>query len=272
MGDLSKKLKTELQLTVLTSSKMKDIVEKGNLEKIARHKEALAQITSEVDKLKLQVKKAKLESGESVDEIWKWDQEVEGSVEEADSNVTILAPCLEEAAVRAENAKLRKEEMLIARKREEELKFEKKVEMQLADKPVKSTGKSVKLPKLVITKYDGTFEKWLSFWNTFKAEVDSQDIPAVTKFAFLKEFPEPKVRETIDGLPFSTEGSNELKIFSNPTMATLMRSCMLMWRTQGTCLSLPGLKPGKYTSSTILSCTTCSLWKLWASYLVGCLW
>ena len=53
--------------------------------------------------------------------------------------------------------------MLIARKREEELKFEKKVEMQLADKPERSTGKSVKLPKLVITKYDGTFEKWLSF-------------------------------------------------------------------------------------------------------------
>ena len=84
--------------------------------------------------------------------------------------------------------------MLIVRKLEEELKFEKKVEMQLADKPVKSTGKSVKLPKLVITKYDGTFEKWLSFWNSFKAEVDLQDIPAVTKFAFLKEFLEPKVR------------------------------------------------------------------------------
>ena len=194
MGDLSEKLKTELQLMALTSSKTKGIVEKGNLEKIARHKEALAQITSEVDKLKLQVEKAKLESGETVDEIQKWGQEVEESVEEADDNVTILAHCLEEAAVRAENAKLRKEEMLIARKREEELKFEKKVEMQLADKPVKSTGKSVKLPKLVITKYDGTFEKWLSFWNSFKAEVDLQDIPAVTKFAFLKEFLEPKVR------------------------------------------------------------------------------
>ena len=58
--------------------------------------------------------------------------------------------------------------------------------MQLADKPEKSTGKSVKLPKLVIAKYDRTFKKWLSFWNTFKAEVDSQDIPVVTKFEFLR--------------------------------------------------------------------------------------
>ena len=83
--------------------------------------------------------------------------------------------------------------------------------MQLADKPEKSTGKSVKLRKLVITKYDGTFEKWLSFWNTFKAEVDSQDIPAVTKLAFLKKFLELKVRETINGLPFSTEGYERAK-------------------------------------------------------------
>ena len=35
MGDLSEKLKTELQFMVLTSSKTKGIVEKGNLEKIA---------------------------------------------------------------------------------------------------------------------------------------------------------------------------------------------------------------------------------------------
>ena len=66
MEDLSKKIKTELQLMALTSSKTWGIVEKGNLEKIARHKEALAQINSEVDKLKLQVEKAKLESGETV--------------------------------------------------------------------------------------------------------------------------------------------------------------------------------------------------------------
>ena len=57
MEDLGEKLKTELQLMALTSSKMKGIVEKGNLEKIARHKEVLAQITNEVDKLKHQVEK-----------------------------------------------------------------------------------------------------------------------------------------------------------------------------------------------------------------------
>ena len=108
-GDLREKLKTEVQLMVLTSSKTKGMVDKGNLKKIARHKETLAQTTSEVDELKLQVKKAKLESGESLDEIWKWRQEVEESVDEAGNNVTILTHCPEEAAMRAENGEHRKE-------------------------------------------------------------------------------------------------------------------------------------------------------------------
>ena len=48
---------------------------------------------------------------------------------------------------------------------------------------------NVRMPKVVITKYDGTYEKWLSFWNKFEAEIDAADIPPVTKFAHLKACP-----------------------------------------------------------------------------------
>ena len=80
---------------------------------------------------------------------------------------------------------------------------------QPAGKPL-SKG-NVKMPKLVITKYDGTYEKWLSFWNKFKAEIDAADIPPVTKFAHLKELLESDVCESIDGLPFSPEGYERAK-------------------------------------------------------------
>ena len=65
---------------------------------------------------------------------------------------------------------------------------------------------SVKLPKLIISKYDGSYERWLSFWNKFEAEIDSTTLPAITKFSYLKELLEPKVCNEIDGLPFTTEG------------------------------------------------------------------
>ena len=63
----------------------------------------------------------------------------------------------------------------------------------------------------MITKYNGALENWLSFWNKFEAEIDSTDLPAVTKFAYLKELVEPRVRKGIDGLPFTTEGYERTK-------------------------------------------------------------
>ena len=74
---------------------------------------------------------------------------------------------------------------MLDRQREEELEFEKlKLEQkakiqqtkQAAAKPASKSN--VKMPKLIITKYDGTYEKWLSFWNKFEAEIDSSDLPA----------------------------------------------------------------------------------------------
>ena len=51
-------------------------------------------------------------------------------------------------------------------------------------------------------------------WNIFEAEIDNNsELPAVTKFAYLKELLKPNVRSTVDGLPFSTEGYTRAKIF-----------------------------------------------------------
>lgn len=57
----------------------------------------------------------------------------------------------------------------------------------------------------------GTYEKWLSFWNKFEAEINATDIPPVARFAHLKELLESYVCETIDGLPFNSEGYENAK-------------------------------------------------------------
>ena len=68
-----------------------------------------------------------------------------------------------------------------------------------------------KLRKLVITPFNGTHADWLRFWNQFEAEIDSTQIPMVTKFSYLKELVEKKVRMSIDGLPFNSEGYERAK-------------------------------------------------------------
>ena len=62
-----------------------------------------------------------------------------------------------------------------------------------------------------MTKFNGNFENWLPFWNTFEAEIDKSDVPSVTKFSFLKEWLEPKARAEIEGLPFTSEGYQRAK-------------------------------------------------------------
>ena len=60
-------------------------------------------------------------------------------------------------------------------------------------KEAEPSKESVKLPKLVITMYNGALENWLA------------------KFAYLKELVEPRVRKGIDGLPFTSEGYQRAK-------------------------------------------------------------
>ena len=68
-----------------------------------------------------------------------------------------------------------------------------------------------KLPKLVITKFDGTHFDWFRFWNQFESQIDKCDLPQVSKFSYLKELVIPKVLLPIDSLPFTSEDYTRAK-------------------------------------------------------------
>ena len=78
----------------------------------------------------------------------------------------------------------------------------------------KEEDPKAKMPKLVISKFDGTDLDWFKFWNQFETEIDQQDhIPPVTKYSYLKEFLLPQVCKLVDGLPFTSEGYSRAKAF-----------------------------------------------------------
>ena len=98
----------------------------------------------------------------------------------------------------------------------EEKKFElrRKYEKQMEEsqfKSMKEDKQSVKLPKLVITKFQGTHLDWQRFWNQFETETDRAEIGQITKFSYLKELLVQKVHLAIDGLPFTVEGYERAK-------------------------------------------------------------
>ena len=94
------------------------------------------------------------------------------------------------------------------KKKKEREKEEKKKEYSLLNY---CRFSKTKLPKLVITKFDGTHFDWFRFWNQFESQIDKCDLPQVSKFSYLKELVIPKVRLLIDSLPFTSEGYTRAK-------------------------------------------------------------
>ncbi|KAL9961157.1 hypothetical protein ACROYT_G030050 [Oculina patagonica] len=100
--------------------------------------------------------------------------------------------------------------------REKDLEHEKqilneKLQAALKQKELVENKSAVKFPKLSITPFSGTVIDWVRFESQFSAMVDSQSVPAVTKFSHLKELLVPSVRQAIDGLPFNEEGYERAK-------------------------------------------------------------
>ena len=75
----------------------------------------------------------------------------------------------------------------------EEMKLETKKKNEHKDAIV-NRNIQVKLPKLVITKFQGIHLDCFQVCNQFETEIDKVEITAISKFFYLKEFLVPKVR------------------------------------------------------------------------------
>ena len=97
------------------------------------------------------------------------------------------------------------------KKKEEREKEEKKKEYSEYSLLNDCKFSKTKLPKLVVTKFDGTHFDWFRFWNQFESQIGKCDLPQVSKFSYLKGLIIPKVHLLIDSLPFMSEGYTRAK-------------------------------------------------------------
>ena len=193
----------------------------------------------EVHELKGKIQELKLEQEENMEEIEKWTSKHEAEVQEYDAPIEelqnrIMEQKQRESQERKAEVDQLEEERLQQRYNEERkleiMKFEvrqtleKKAEMSI-ERNVRENPVKVKLPKLIISKFEGTNLDWLRFWSQFEMEIDRADITTVSKFSYLKELVIPKVRPLVDGLPFNTEGQERAKAilkakFGKPSKVT----------------------------------------------------
>ena len=110
------------------------------------------------------------------------------------------------AEIRREGEEEEAEEARRIRKEKFALKLEEK-RIELADRQKIQT----KLPKLEISKFQGTHLDWTRFWSLFESQIDNSEISDEAKFSYLKELVIPKVRMAIEKLPCSSEGYEKAK-------------------------------------------------------------
>ena len=62
---------------------------------------------------------------------------------------------------------------------------------------VHTNGFKAKLPRLQISKFDGTILDWVRFWEQFSTEIDNTSYPPVTKLSYLRELLSSTPKEEI---------------------------------------------------------------------------
>ena len=206
-------LQTKITQLKMTMKRTDGVLAKDDEESVARHQATLRTIINEVDNLRLTVEAEKITAKEDPTE---WNAEIDDEMDQADTRVRATKQWLE-------NKKKEQESI----EREEKLQFEVKLlETKLilqADHEALATQSTsasktgitketqAKLPKLEISKFEGECMDWPRFWGQFTESIDKTTAAPITKFAYLRELPNAKVKRTVEALPFTAEGYNRAK-------------------------------------------------------------
>lgn len=225
---LNADLEVKRKLLTFTRDKTKAIGDGSSVLAMERQLKALHSVLEQVDGLRRQVEQNKFKNNEKPDDIAAWGEEIDQELGATDEVITVLQNTISEVRSNHSRKEREKEHALKEKEREEQFLFEKRqFELKLEferkidesrnakgqaheSNPHKSQIHS-KLPELKITKFSGNVSDWLPFWNKFEAEIDKSDLAPTTKFAYLKEMVELKIRTEIDGLPFTIEGYERAK-------------------------------------------------------------
>ena len=201
------------------------VLERNKPRDLERQLKVFEDQSDQVLQLIVEVQEKRIQEGDEIDEIQAWSLDIEKRLEEFDETIDLLRKVIdslnEQTAGEARQIEQKMEDQRRKQLHEIEIsheekklelrrKYEKKME-ESQFKSMKEDKQSVKLSKLVITKFQGTHLDWQRFLNQFETEIDRAEIGQITKFSYLKELLVQKVHLAIDGLPFTVEGYERAK-------------------------------------------------------------
>ena len=195
-----KKIEGKLRMLEFTRDDTPRIRQKNELKSLERHEKVFGELIENIHEQKVQVQVARIE-GDNADEVKQWTLQMEEKIagfEELMAELQTEVKDLQKKTVQeARKEEEQRDEDKRKRHYEEEMKleeekmrmkheFEKNVE-EAKSKSLKESKSNAKLPKLVITKFQGTPLDWQRLWSQFETETDEAEIGQVAKFSYLKD-------------------------------------------------------------------------------------
>ena len=139
------------------------------------------------------------QNGREVEEISKWDHQLEDRLKELIQGRLEMEATIEKFRIAEEEKSRTEEAELEAIKLLKRIQKERKIEEARikirADLERKTRGEErndakpeikVKLPKLEIREFKGNQLDWMLFWNQYETEMDRSSLSPVAKFSYLK--------------------------------------------------------------------------------------
>ena len=195
---LANELDEKLKVLYLLSEEAKLGLQRNRRRELQRHLNTIQKNLDEIYTLKDQVRVEKVKI-ESIVEVQSWSADLEDKLLRYEDIIEDISTSIEDIDEQKESDR-----------------HQKKVADEKALREVQNSLNEVKLncvklPKLTITKFNGSVTDWQRFWSQFEVEVDKSDAAPVTKFSYLKKMVDGKVRALVDGLPFTIEGYERAK-------------------------------------------------------------
>ena len=159
-------------------------------------------------------KESEIEAKEDIAEITKWNEELDAKLKDADKESKRLRKRLEQRKQDEEKI-LREEQFTYDEKlHQTRMKFQAELTELASAKTVKARSKdesgesqiTAKLPKLVISKYSGTYQNWPRFSGQFTETIHKTSIAPIPKFTYLCELLGPKIKTVVDSLTIHIRG------------------------------------------------------------------
>ena len=192
------------------AKKTDSILSSENPEAIERQRTAIRSVANEVEKLKREIEALKIGNKVPLEEIDTWSEAIDKELTGADQNVVKINNWSEKRQIDKEAAQ--REEAMNFQVKLQEIKAKHETEDSAsAHGDGKQETLAAKLPKITIAEFNGSHLDWPRFWGQFTETIEKRHIAPIQKFAYLCGYLSPKVKQTVEALPFTAEGYNRAK-------------------------------------------------------------